>query len=82
MISYYARNYGANANGRNGDNFWEHELEESDEPEILEQLEGMKYNFYEPEDGGFYWPDEVSVWIYSKKLGEGIEFKINPMDYL
>ncbi|HET8686394.1 MAG TPA: hypothetical protein VFM18_06985 [Methanosarcina sp.] len=38
MKCYYERNYGADADNRNGISFWECELEPKDEPEILRQL--------------------------------------------
>lgn len=82
MISTYEHNYGADADGNRGISFWEYELEESDEPEILEQLVEMQDEYYNEKTQEVDWPKTLSITLVSDHTGEVVDFDINPRDYI
>lgn len=80
MNCYYERNYGADADNRNGISFWECELEPSDEPEILRQLFEQLVDQTETEKVSELEPCVITM--INPYTEYDVEFDVKPKDFI
>ena len=72
----YTENYGADADGNRGRMITEYELEYSDEPEIIQQIEEQFEGIDRDE-----WPLTVTIYMLDR-FDNVVEFEVAPGDYL
>ena len=80
MICYYEGNYGADADGNRGSSFWECELEQNDEPEILRQLFEQLVDQTETEKVVELEPCVITM--INPYTEYDVEFDVEPKDYI